>query len=253
MNLFYQISTDQYVPLSHDNSYLFAHYDRVHNFIKSRLGGNFKNILAKPIKRNYDVEWFSVFDNLQLENAVSRQFALQEYWTFRALLDKELEALSVNPDSDAKNWIELLRKVFNQEDNLIFTDGKDISIIWGWKFENNNNHRPVLQEPIKPIEATIEGIVNEPLEVAVEAENPTIADDINVPEEPIEEKKPIEEEKEELEEEIFIFPNEEEEEIVEEEESRGFLEFLKEFASKYWWLLIILLALIAFTYLIKTV
>ncbi|MFC6269436.1 hypothetical protein [Frigoriflavimonas asaccharolytica] len=248
MNLFYQISTDQYVPLSHDNSYLFAHYDRVHNFIKSRLGGNFKNILAKPIKRNYDVEWFSIFDNLQLENAASRQFALQEYWSFRALLDKELEALSGNPDSDAKNWIELLRKVFNQEDNLIFTNGKDICIIWGWKFENNDNHRPVLRESIKPIEPTSEGIFNEPQDIAIETEDTAIDKEVNLPIEPLEEEA----EEELVEEENVVIQEEDNDLFDVEKEKLGFLEFLKEFAAKYWWLLVIILAIIALIYLIKT-
>ena len=42
MQKFHQISTDQYVPLSHINSYLFNHYEKVHNFIKTKIDSQYK-------------------------------------------------------------------------------------------------------------------------------------------------------------------------------------------------------------------
>ena len=54
----------------------------------------------------------------------------------------------------------------------------------------------------------------------------------------------------------FIFEDnfqEDNHEIEEAEEKGGFLEFLKEFAGKYWWLLVVLLSLIVLVYFIKTI
>ena len=82
MQKFHQISTDQYVPLSHDNSYLFNHYEKVHNFIKTRIDPQYKNILAKPIKHNYEIEWFSPFPDL-IETTENQQLALHQYWDFQ--------------------------------------------------------------------------------------------------------------------------------------------------------------------------
>ncbi|MDG4950759.1 hypothetical protein NLM59_07465 [Weeksellaceae bacterium KMM 9724] len=231
MKLFYHISTESYAPISHDNSYLFNHYDRVNNFIKTKLDAKYRNVLAKPVQRNYNIEWFSPYDGLQKHDAVEGEFALREYWKFKKTLDSFIQNLNVAQDKDAQNWADLLNKVFNAEDNIIFTNGKEISLIWGWKFEENNNYTPQILEP--------EPFVEEPIEVE-EIEEP-----ISIPE-PIEEKF----EPEPKEEELDLFLVEEvpvEDEPVEEE--KGFLEFLKEFAANYWWLLIVLLSLIALIFI----
>ena len=121
MQKFHQISTDQYVPLSHDNSYLFNHYEKVHNFIKLKIDSQYKNILAKPIKHNYEVEWFSPFPDLR-ETTENQQLALHQYWDFQDKLSKQLDVLSNNKDEDKKNWISLLKTVFNPENNIIFNN-----------------------------------------------------------------------------------------------------------------------------------
>ena len=246
MQKFHQISTDQYVPLSHDNSYLFNHYEKVHNFIKLKIDSQYKNILAKPIKHNYEVEWFSPFPDLR-ETTENQQLALHHYWDFQDKLSKQLDVLSNNKDEDKNNWISLLKTVFNPENNIIFNNDSDISIIWGWKFENNNIPKPLLADSTN----LSNQFINEP-SITEPDEDKNNADDngrgiINVPEP----EPKIEEEKEE-----FIFEDnfqKDNHEIEEEEEKGGFLEFLKEFAGKYWWLLVVLLSLIVLVYFIKTI
>ena len=65
MNKFHQIPTDSFAPISHDNSYLFNHYDKVANFLAFNLEKNYKNILAKPVQNGYSFDWFSNFENLK--------------------------------------------------------------------------------------------------------------------------------------------------------------------------------------------
>lgn len=245
MQKFHQISTDQYVPLSHDNSYLFNHYEKVHNFIKLKIDSQYKNILAKPIKHNYEVEWFSPFPDLR-ETTENQQLALHHYWDFQDKLSKQLDVLSNNKDEDTKNWISLLKTVFNPENNIIFNNDSNISIVWGWKFENNNIQKPLLADPSK---LTNPVFIEPP--ITIEQVEGKINDDVNG--DLIIEPEPelINDENDDS---IFKEDFQEvENEIEKIEEKGGFLEFLKEFAGKYWWLLVVLLSLIVLVYFIKTI
>lgn len=242
MHLFDQFSTDKYVPLSHDNTYLFDHFDRVHNFVRTRIDRRYRDILAKPQKRNFDVEWYSVYPDLRKGET---SFAAQQYWQFKELLEKELDTLMSKADADAKNWTQLLRKVFNAEDNVIYSNGENITIIWGWKFENTENQKPEILASSSITESSVALPLSTDEEVDV---HPKVQEESSEPEiilEPVEnifEDDPFE-----------PFPvNDDQEEIVEEQEKKGFLEFLKEFAAKYWWLLIVLLAINALVYFFKT-
>ena len=244
MQKFHQISTDQYVPLSHDNSYLFNHYEKVHNFIKLKIDSQYKNILAKPIKHNYEVEWFSPFPDLR-ETTENQQLALHHYWDFQDKLSKQLDVLSNNKDEDKKNWISLLKTVFNPENNIIFNNDSDISIIWGWKFENNNIQKPLLADSTN----LSNKVFNEP--IIIEPDGDIISEDDNGD---LINKPKLESINEENEDSIFKEDFQDvENEIEKIEEKGGFLEFLKEFAGKYWWLLVVLLSLIVIVYFIKTI
>ena len=244
MQKFHQISTDQYVPLSHDNSYLFNHYEKVHNFIKLKIDSQYKNILAKPIKHNYEVEWFSPFPDLR-ETTENQQLALHQYWDFQDKLSKQLDVLSNNKKKKKKNWISLLKTVFNPENNIIFNNDSDISIIWGWKFENNNIQKPLLADSTN----LSNKVFNEP--IIIEPDGDIISEDDNGD---LINKPKLESINEENEDSIFKEDFQDvENEIEKIEEKGGFLEFLKEFAGKYWWLLVVLLSLIVLVYFIKTI
>lgn len=234
MNKFHQIPTDKFVPISHDNSYLFNHYDKVANFLALNLEKNYKNILAKPVQNGYAFDWFSPYENLiniNEQNTVETETALLKYWEFIAVVNAKIQQLSNSNDENNKNWASLLTKVFNHPDNFIFSNGTDICIVWGWKFDNNEIYKPNIAKKQKP------GLISEKA--------------VSIPEEPTEishqEMEPIDSFVEPLEEEIPI-----EEEVIEEvptdenidNKQFSFLEFLKWFASKYWWLLLILLGLI---------
>ena len=58
MHKFYTLSTDSFVPISHDNKHLFNTYELVNNFIRTRIATAYRNILAKPILHNYEVDCY---------------------------------------------------------------------------------------------------------------------------------------------------------------------------------------------------
>lgn len=236
MNKFHQIPTDKFVPISHDNSYLFNHYDKVANFLAFNLEKNYKNILAKPVQSGYLFDWFSVHENMVLsngKNTTETETVLLKYWEFIDIINGKIQQLSNSNEENNKNWASLLTKVFNHNDNFIFSNGKDICIVWGWKFDNNELYRPNLSKKPNTFLYQDQNAVN--TEIPIYNESYEKEDEPNL-EVPIKEDEPLEEEI--IEE---ILDNEELENI---KEQFNFLEFLKWFASKYWWLLLIIMALI---------
>lgn len=232
MNKFHQIPTDSFVPISHDNSYLFNHYDKVANFLAFNLEKNYKNILAKPVQNGYAFDWFSNYDNLKNINELPKSASeteLLKYWEFIDVIQHKISQLSDSNDENNTNWAELLSKVFDHQNNFIFSNGTNLSIVWGWKFDNIQNYKPNFAAKIDPIYQ---------IEEPIESQPTPIPQDV-LEEEFIEE--PVEDEETQ--------PDNLDEEIKEE---TSFLEFLKWFASTYWWLLWVLTALIAFVFFIKS-
>ncbi|MDI1317435.1 hypothetical protein [Flavobacterium sp.] len=245
MNKFHQIPTDTFIPISHDNSYLFNHYDKVANFLAFNLEKNYKNILAKPVQNGYVFDWFSVHENLVNINGKSKEESeneLAKYWQFIEVINAKISQLSCSSDENNKNWANLLAKVFNSNDNFIFSNGKDICIVWGWKFNNNENYKPNISKTPNTFlypdrNAAIENvpIINKENEIEqVDDYTEPIVDDI-----------PLEDENSEE------IPTEEVQGVIPVEES-SFLKFLKWFASNFWWLLWLLLLLIIFFLLLKS-
>ena len=231
MNKFHQIPTDKFIPISHDNSYLFNHYDKVANFLAFNLEKNYKNILAKPVQNGYAFDWFSNYDNLRNINEKLKsetETELLKYWNFIDIINAKIKQLSNSSDDNDKNWAELLSKVFDHQNNFIFSNGTDLCIVWGWKFDNNQNYKPnfaTKTNPTAPIAESLNSQVIPPTPAV--SEEKFVEDFI---EEPIQND-------------YF------EEEII---ENMSFLEFLKWFASTYWWLLWLLTALIALVFFIKS-
>lgn len=244
MNKFHQIPTDTFVPISHDNSYLFNHYDKVANFLAFNLEKNYKNILAKPVQNGYSFDWFSTYDNLVSindQNKSESEVELIKYWEFLEIINAKIKQLSASSEDNNKNWANLLTKVFNHTDNFIFSNGKDICIVWGWKFDNTKNYKPnIIIDPNKKEDNQINYPIN----------NPVSNNEDNI----IPEHTPEKLEIQELEEDVNTFEDVFEDvfEDAKEEES-SFLNFLKWFASNYWWLLLVLAALIILVFLYKTI
>ena len=236
MNKFHQIPTDTFVPISHDNSYLFTHYDRIANFLAFNLEKNYKNILAKPVQNGYMFDWFSIYDNLISNNDKNKEESeneLLKYWEFIEVINAKINQLSNSNDENNKNWAKLLTKVFNQKDNFIFSNGNNICIVWGWKFNNNEIYKPNLTKRENIIAPEIQPSENhQATNIESEEQEPTL------------EGNPEDD----------SFSNDQVDEIIDEEiiKDSSFLEFLKWFASKYWWLLWLLTSLIALVFFIKT-
>lgn len=249
MNKFHQIPTDKFIPVSHDNSYLFNHYNKVANFLAFNLDRNFKTILAKPVQNGYIIDWFSVHSDLKdikEFDKESSEKALSEYWEFIGLINSKIDQLRGSSDENNRNWAGLLKKVFNHQDNFIFFNGSNVCIVWGWKFENFGNYKPSFAKEQKEIET----FHNQTSEISKEQGREEVEDSSAPPPEPVENNF--------KEEELQV---EEQEQVLEEEPADedvylkrpGFYEFLKWFASRYWWSLGILVLLITTVLLVRSI
>ncbi|TDS12358.1 hypothetical protein [Sphingobacterium paludis] len=246
MQKFHSIATDRYIPLSFDNAYLFSQYDRISNFLVFNLDKTYRNFLAKPVKSNYEIDWYSVHTDLQpIEQSDHREFGLKQYWLVFEELQKQVEELLRSNDSNVQYWGAILKTVLNPEDNLIFTNGKDISIVWGWKFENNQNSKPNLlidniPDALLPPQILIEepklDIEKQPTTAKTQTEK-MVSDENNTDTAPRD---------------AYFSPTIEQQGIVAATKKARLLTFLKYIAVTYWWVLILLLVLICLVFFFKS-
>src|SRR5690606_8724687 len=97
MNKCHNIPTDKFVPISHDNSYLFNHYAKAANFLAFNLDSNYKNLLAKPVQNGFVIDWFSThtaLKNIQDLEKDQSEWALSRYWSFINIINSKITELS---------------------------------------------------------------------------------------------------------------------------------------------------------------
>lgn len=246
MDKFYEISTDEYKPISQNNSYLYKEYERISNFLAKYLDDtrSYKFLLGKPVQKNYMIEWYSGYSDLKDVRGYPnlQETAYRRYFDFIDLVEKKIKSLEQDKEFDSQYWADVLSEIFSKENNLIFSNGEEISIIWGWKFNNNEIFKPSVEFPENDTDSEI-----------IEDTNQDEKDILNPPGlENQDEENRTEEEGEDEENNVKI---EAEDDISfrdsEKEKKNGFLEFLKWFASKFWWILLILLITIAVVFTFK--
>jgi hypothetical protein len=236
MNKFHQIPTDKFVPVSHENSYLFNHYDKIANFLAFDLDKNYKDILAKPVKNDLTFDWYSVYDDLVIiDKNNENDNVLSKYWSFIDVINAKIKTLSKADNENSRNWASLLTKTFNHQDNFIFSNGNDICIVWGWKFDNKDIERPI---EVQNIEISSDPPIANVFEINTPLEEKNIVSTVNNVE--------VDDSNFDAEDDTFDVK-----ENLESNES-NFLKFLKWIASKFWWLLWALLILIILLFLFKS-
>ena len=255
MEKFHQIATEQYIPISHDKSFLFDLFDKISNFLAFNLNSekNFRNILAKPVKNNYDIDFYSVYPNLiNIETVDNKNSILIEYWDLLNLISEKIDSLKASKDENNKEWANILSLVFNDKNNIIFSNGTNFCIVWGWEFENKNNYKPIIDKNPKvedqnSIKADPNGIpVSETITEPIEVDNvPDVTSEEDKIEKEVEDTfSPNDDDSDEIDSEVVA--------EIETQEPNSFLEFLKWFASNYWWLLLVLTTLIIIVFFVKS-
>jgi hypothetical protein len=145
----YSINTNSHEPVSFEKSYLYNQYDKIQSFLIKNYGIKYKEVLAKPIISDEQVLWHGNFQNKMnriadypedVQNSIK-----QEYWELINYVNVEINKLTVSNNAEKESWGKLLKEVFNDENNIILTDGNNWCLLWGWRFRNNQeNYLPPL-------------------------------------------------------------------------------------------------------------
>ena len=235
------IPTHSFEPISFGDSYLYTQYEKLRSFLQVNFNQKIANFIAKPVITNSEVSWYANYYNdfrpIAEFDQETQGVLLSNYWEILNTINSKIKALRSKTNNDQNEWYSLLNSVFDSENNKIYSDGQNIVILWGWKFFNAHENKlptfipqQVFSTPTPP---------EEPFNTEY---HPIITDE-----------NPITDSEEIMDETPLI---EETEPLLELEDKRSFwarfLEFLKWFASKYWWLLLMLLLIILFLFLFNS-
>jgi hypothetical protein len=179
MTIIYKIDTAKYDPISYGTNYLYNEFDRIQSFLIKLNTERYKNILAKPVLANGSVQWYANFNqpfSRINELSADAQVSIKaKYWAFRQYIDNEIQQLSQSREIEKQNWGGLLKEVFNEDDNVILSDGSDWCLLWGWKFRNTQENylspefmpKPVMQDVNTALGNTPVGNKSTPLAVPI--------------------------------------------------------------------------------------
>ncbi len=188
MGLVYAINAGEYVPISFGDNYLYHQNDKIASFLLKNYGQEYKQILAKPVLSNGIVNWHANYD-MELSrigdlNQETQVRIKKLYWELKTRLDKDIDDLEYSSLPEKKKWGSMLRQVFDDENNVILSDGNFWCLLWGWKFKNKTENYlpPEFLNPDAIIIETTEPEETPELEEIVEEHEPVSIQDVEIEE-----------------------------------------------------------------------
>jgi len=170
MQLF-ALQLNEYQPISVGDGYLYQYYDKIISYSRN-VDNKYSHLLAKPILNNGIIEWHGAgsesFSRIGDRSKEEQERIKRQYWDFKSKIDVEILDLKESLNPEKQKWGTLLSQVFDDENNVIITDGRMWSLLWGWKFRNKveNYLAPVFDAP---------GKVPETPEIETASSNPSPA------------------------------------------------------------------------------
>ena len=147
MKKIYQLSTKDYEPISLGSRYLFEQFDAIFSFLKPKIDNKFIKAFAKPLlnEKSEIVEWYADFpgefvplNNFDDQKQIDQK---QKYWELKYAIEDIHNSLSKSSNSqEIGQWHEKLAATFNEDNNLILSNGDDFVILWGWRFNSSSTN-----------------------------------------------------------------------------------------------------------------
>jgi subtilisin family serine protease len=260
----FTISGEQYTPVSVGRNYVFRQYDSIYSFLKRNFNDDFSSILCKPIQSGESIVFYTDqlgdFRPIDEFSSEQKNQILIQYNAYLHKVHIKCKEYKLSNDVDYASWADILTIVFDHDSNMLFSDGIKLAIVWGWKFRLKEKY-------FLPFEVFSHTLIGENQSINEDAvpdsdlnDQQTVETDLNDvdSEDIIDEKfelEEVEEEASEIEEDTFIPPLIAEKKPVIAKEKHWFLRFLdafERFAKKYWWLILIFLAIILWLLLLKS-
>ena len=235
MRRIFTISTKEFQPISYQGNYLHNNYDNLVSFLKIKLK-NEKNRLAKPVQKDdKSFDFFGDFKSplkrISTFDQSTQDELLNSYNDYLSKVENISNRLIRSKNKDEQDWGEILKSVFNRDDNIIISDGNDWILVWGWSFRNKAEN----YVPLTPIPEE-EEVIDPPTPTPTPTAAPT-PDPISSLNDKVEEDPKTEEVEEELMEEETIDPNK--------KSKVGFFGYIKRFfrwiSYRFWGLMMLII------------
>ena len=144
MYVVYKFTTKQYEPLSLGPNYLYVQYDKLISFLKQSIFELQNDVIAKPVISGSDVLWYAsssaIMNRLTHFPEEVQQKVKIAYWGLKKQVDQRSTQLLESQNAAEREWGIMLSDVFNDENNILVTDGERWCILWGWKFSNHQEN-----------------------------------------------------------------------------------------------------------------
>ena len=63
-------------------------------------------------------------------------------------IQEKIEGLIISKNKEEASWGQLLNAVFNDDNNIILSDGNEIVLLWGWQFKNKISKSKIIHHEI---------------------------------------------------------------------------------------------------------
>lgn len=146
MKKFTSFSTKNYHPISTGSRYLHDDYERIKNFIKENFQQKelFADILAMPIHEGTAVSWYCNYDTqfkrLNEFDETTQNSIKEKYWELLERVKYKIKELKTSIDKNQNSWSDILKMTFDEDNNVLFSDGNNLVLLWGWSFKNKSEN-----------------------------------------------------------------------------------------------------------------
>ena len=144
MNLTDSIPLTHFRPVLFKDEPLWKNYERINGFCNQFLGDRFQHILAKPVSAGNKINWYTsqqgVFKTLDSFTVAEKQQYLLRYHSLLNDLNEKINALRQLAKPDSMVWADMLALVFNAQNNIIYTNGENLLLFWGFEFNNKDEN-----------------------------------------------------------------------------------------------------------------
>lgn len=137
MNPFFTSSINEYELVSNHINYMIEQYAQIRQFIKSNFSSEYYNLLAKPEKAGHAINWYTdqtgEFKRIEEFPKDVRSNLLNIYNARKHEIEATCLNLNQSDDFDKQLWGNILKSAFNPDNLFLFSNGKEILIVWGIK------------------------------------------------------------------------------------------------------------------------
>ena len=249
---FYSLNKDSYQPISHGRSFLHEQFEAINSFIDLNFDEKFHGLIAKPIKSGEHVNWYN--ENISGEIKKLDKFEGQQgddlknkYNALVYQINAKCEQFENSDDDNNKAWAESIREVFDINRNMVFSNGEDITIVWGYEFREKGKY----YMPLEAFAALLIAPIDTP---EMPNDEPTIIEEVleeEVVDTPIVEDETAHSVQEEVTEETSIVKEKPPKPVKSTHWFLLMLNSIERFAKKYWYILLIVFLLLLLWFLLK--